>query len=106
MTVFRTRLHIRDKATHRTWIANWPIERGVILYAMTGSKCLVTERGGYSEYNDRGEPVLDSWIEPLYYLRYGDRPYIDHRRLFKELEKGVDGPCTLALLGARDSPNT
>lgn len=44
----------------------WPEEDGIrYLCAKTGQRRLVTERGGYSEYNDRGEPVLDSWIKPL-----------------------------------------
>ena len=68
MSVFRARLHIIEKATRRTWLAFWPWENGIALCAMTGSKRLITERAGYSEYNDRGEPVLDSWIEPTQYV--------------------------------------
>jgi hypothetical protein len=30
--------------------------------------------------------------------------YIDYRRLFAELEAGIGGPCTLALLAGEDSP--
>jgi hypothetical protein len=62
---FRTRLRCKDKTTHRTWIAHWPIESGIVLCALTGSRRLITLRGGYSEYNDRGEPVLDSWIDAI-----------------------------------------
>ena len=58
------RLHIREKTTHRTWQAIWPWQDGIALCWMTGSKHLVTVRAGYTEYNDRGEPVLDSWTEP------------------------------------------
>lgn len=38
------------------------------------------------------------------YERYDARPYIDYKRLFDELERGVDGPCTLALIAGEDSP--
>ena len=102
---FRCRFRIRDKKTHRTWVAHWPIEHGIFLCANTGTKVTITARSGYSEYNDRGEPVLDSWIEPMQYVRYGRYPYIEYPMLFDELKRGIDGPFTLALLAGKDSPS-
>lgn len=62
--IARMRLRIREKATHRTWLLDWSPDSDVLLYCMTGTKRLVLHAPGYSEYNDRGEPVLDSWVEP------------------------------------------
>jgi len=63
---FRLRLRIREKETHRTWLAFWPWtgSPAIALCAKTGSLRLITHRAGYTEYNDRGEPVLYSWREP------------------------------------------
>jgi hypothetical protein len=61
---FRLRLRIREKATHRTCILHWPTTFGLWGYYETGRKVLITARAGYAEYNDRGEPVLDSWTKP------------------------------------------
>lgn len=61
---FRGRLRIREKLTHRTWTAHWPWTDGIAFCYRTGSLRLITHRAGYGEYNDRGEPVLDSWREP------------------------------------------
>jgi hypothetical protein len=61
---FKMRLRVREKATHRTWIVVWAPESGVIYCAVTGRKNFCWYRSGYGEYNDRGEPVLDSWWEP------------------------------------------
>ena len=59
------RLRVREKKTGRTYIVYWPWPDGICLCAKTGERRFVTDAGGYSEYNDRGEPVLDSWINPL-----------------------------------------
>lgn len=99
---FRVRLHARDKATRRTCIVDWPPVDNIRMTMMTGEMRPVTNsRGGYSEYNDRGEPVLDSWTVPQRYVTFGHRPYIDYRRLFAELDAGVDGPSTMAILTGR-----
>lgn len=62
--IARCRIRGRDKATHQTWVAFWPWNNGVALCVLTGTTHLITHRAGYSEYNDRGEPVLNSWREP------------------------------------------
>jgi|HubBroStandDraft_2_1064218.scaffolds.fasta_scaffold00132_14 hypothetical protein len=60
----RLRIRGRNKTNHKTWIAYWPWEKSFALCILTGTKHLITHRAGYSEYNDRAEPVLDSWCEP------------------------------------------
>ena len=64
MTVARVRLRITEKATRRTYIGVYPWDASdTICCIVTGYKRFVTDRSGYSEFNERGEPVLDSWIE-------------------------------------------
>lgn len=65
---FRCRLRIRVKATRRTFLRYWPPDAASDLCIATGSKRLVINRAGYSEVNDRGEAVLDSWCEPQLYV--------------------------------------
>ena len=67
--IARLRIRVREKATHRTWVVDWPPDGGILFCGLTGSKHLVVNHAGYGEYNDRGEPVLDSWIEPTNYFR-------------------------------------
>lgn len=67
--VAQMKLRIKEKATRRTWMAYWPPIDGVMLCCSTGSKRLIVNRAGFSEYNDDGEPVLDSWLEPVQYVR-------------------------------------
>lgn len=68
MKIARLRLRIIDKATRRTYVASW-FAPGCFICAATGSMRVVDTRAGYSEYNDRGQPVLDSWIEPTPMVR-------------------------------------
>lgn len=66
MTTTHLRIRITEKATRRTAVAIWPWENGIALCFLTGYKQLIYPgRCGYSEYNERNEPVLDSWIEEL-----------------------------------------
>ena len=59
---FRICLRVKDKATRRTCIV-YPTDDGVRVTLLTGEYRFVPEwKGGYSEYNDCGEAVLDSWI--------------------------------------------
>ena len=64
---FRMILRVRDKSTHRTYLGRWPAQDGLVICATTGHKRM-NVRAGYTEFNDRGEPVLDSWIEPTQYV--------------------------------------
>lgn len=64
------KLHIKEKATRRTWVSWWPNPNGErSLTFRTGRRELILHRAGYAEYNSDGEPVLDSWTEPMNYLR-------------------------------------
>lgn len=63
-------LRIMEKATRRTWRAYWPYQDGAALCVLTGHKHIIQNRAGYSETNDRGEPVLDSWVEPTNYISW------------------------------------
>lgn len=62
MKTATVRIRIFEKATHRTYLAHFG--SGGIVCVLTGTKKLVQYAPGYSEYNDRGEPVLDSWVVP------------------------------------------
>lgn len=66
--IARLRLRVIDKATRRTGVAFYPWEGGITFGFYTGEMRLITDKAGYSEYNDRGQPVLDSWMEPIQYL--------------------------------------
>lgn len=68
MPAFRTRLLIKDKRTQRTYVKHGSF------CVTTGTRRLVTSwRGGWAEYNDRGEPVLDSWVIPNPYIKIETR---------------------------------
>lgn len=67
----RLRIRVREKATHRTYVVHWPPSDNILVWWATGTLRLVLHTPGYGEYNDRGEPVLDSWIEPTNYIQCG-----------------------------------
>lgn len=71
--IARLQLRVKEKATNRTWF-QYPFDPLAFnICYMTGTKRLIAcGRAGYSEYNDRGEPVLDSWIEQPFYARISD----------------------------------
>ena len=61
---FRLKLRIIEKATRRTYVAYYPwFAGGIALCMATGWYGLINNRNGYAEYNDRGEPVLDSYTK-------------------------------------------
>lgn len=68
--IAKLRIHVIDKVTRRTAIAFYPWQDGIALSLLTGEKRLITDKAGYSEYNDRGQPVLDSWLEPQSYMSF------------------------------------
>ena len=61
-STFKTRLRVKDKATGRTGIIQYG--SGFVARITTGEKRFVPPcSSGYKEYNDDGEPVLDSWLD-------------------------------------------
>ena len=68
--MFRLKLRIMEKATRRTWVAFYPWDNGIALCIATGSIRLIDcGRAGYSEFNDRDEAILDSWIKQDWLVR-------------------------------------
>jgi hypothetical protein len=65
--IARLKCRVREKKTHRTWIVFYPPTNGIRECWQTGHKKLPTGRGDYTEFNDRGEPVLDSWSDQIWY---------------------------------------
>ena len=39
--IARLRIRVREKATHRTWVVDWPPDGGILFCGLTGSKHLV-----------------------------------------------------------------
>lgn len=59
---------IKEKATNRTWMM-YGCTNGLRMCIGTGHKVFIAPGSqGYSEFNDRGEPVLDSWIKQELYV--------------------------------------
>lgn len=62
MRTARVILRVIEKKSRITWRAFWPYEKGVAFCMRTGhGVCIPTYREGYSEYNDRGEPIPGSF---------------------------------------------
>ena len=62
---FPHRIRIIEKGTMRTWIAypcNHPHFAPYLIVATGEKRIIAPGRCGWSEYNDRGSPVLDSFI--------------------------------------------
>lgn len=68
MKAARIRLRVKEKATNRTYIVYPHTDGRINIWWQTGRKQIIKYRAGYTEYNDRGEPVLDSWQEPINYI--------------------------------------
>lgn len=73
MKTARLKLRIIEKVSRRTYDAYWPWSDGIALCIATGTMRLVYPgTSGYKEYNDRGEPIPDSWTtEPMWVVRAG-----------------------------------
>ncbi len=56
MKIARTRIRVVEKITRRTWVA-FGFDDGSFICAVTGVRRVVGARAGYTEFNDRGEPV-------------------------------------------------
>lgn len=69
MKTARMRLRITEKDTRRTYRGVYPWDDGIAFCYGTGvMKFIPCGMSGYKEYNERGEPVLDSWIEQPFYV--------------------------------------
>jgi hypothetical protein len=53
------RIRVIEKTTNRTWMF-YP---HFGLCFATGHMHIIGPGGGYTETNDRGDPVLDSWVK-------------------------------------------
>lgn len=67
--VARLRLRVIEKVSRRTYLAIWPWSDGIGFCIATGTRHIISRYAGYREYNDRGEPVPDSWTEPQELVR-------------------------------------